>query len=120
MFTPSQLKIYAKFVTFDGARLCSRWDPSAGLVRSLQAIWVEHLFQARRRSIVQIMAYKPRKRKIAVVHQWRQRRACVGKLVQWDTSVHDWLEGRGSRLYLIAVIDDASSRVYEPSQAWKA
>jgi hypothetical protein len=33
-------------------------------------------------------------------------------LVQWDTSVHDWLEGRGPRLYLVAMIDDATSRTY--------
>ena len=35
-----------------------------------------------------------------------------GELVQGDTSTHDWLEGRGERLYLIAMIDDATSRVY--------
>jgi hypothetical protein len=55
--------------------------------------------------------WKPRRQKITAVHQWRQRRACAGELVQWDTSVHDWLEGRGERLYLIAMIDDATSRV---------
>jgi len=33
--------------------------------------------------------------------------------VQWDTSEHDWLEGRGSeQLYLISMIDDATSRLY--------
>jgi hypothetical protein len=32
--------------------------------------------------------------------------------VQWDTSEHDWLEGRGEKLYLIAMIDDASSRLF--------
>lgn len=37
---------------------------------------------------------------------------CAGELVQWDTSVHDWLEARGERLYLIAMIDDATSRVF--------
>ena len=26
-----------------------------------------------------------------------------GELLQWDTSTHDWLEGRGPRLYLIAL-----------------
>jgi hypothetical protein len=31
--------------------------------------------------------------------------------VQWDTSEHDWLEGRGEDLYLIAMIDDATSRL---------
>jgi hypothetical protein len=32
-------------------------------------------------------------------------------LVQWDTSDHDWLEGRGERIYLISMIDDATSRL---------
>jgi len=53
-----------------------------------------------------------RKRQVETVHQWRSRRSCVGELVQWDTSVHEWLEGRGERLYLIAMIDDATSRVF--------
>ena len=56
--------------------------------------------------------WQSRKRKVETIHQWRQRRSCFGELVQWDTSDHDWLEGRGERLYLIAMIDDATSRVY--------
>jgi DNA-binding Lrp family transcriptional regulator len=56
--------------------------------------------------------WRSRKRKLERIHQWRERRACFGELVQWDTSTHDWLEGRGERLYLIAMIDDATSRVY--------
>jgi transposase InsO family protein len=31
--------------------------------------------------------------------------------VQWDTSEHDWLEGRGEKLYLIGMIDDATSKL---------
>jgi transposase len=46
------------------------------------------------------------------VHLWRERRSRFGELVQWDTSTHDWLEGRGSeRIYLITMIDDATSRM---------
>jgi hypothetical protein len=30
--------------------------------------------------------------------------------VQWDTSDHDWLEGRGEEILLINMIDDATSR----------
>jgi hypothetical protein len=56
--------------------------------------------------------WQARKRKVEDVHQWRERRSCRGELVQWDTSVHDWLEGRGERIYLIAMIDDASSHVF--------
>ena len=56
--------------------------------------------------------WQSRKRKVETIHQWRERRACFGELVQWDTCIHDWLEGRGERLYLIAMIDDATSRVH--------
>ena len=31
--------------------------------------------------------------------------------MQWDTSEHEWLEGRGPKLYLIAMIDDATSEL---------
>jgi hypothetical protein len=41
----------------------------------------------------------------------RPRRACFGELVQVDASIHDWLEGRGETLVLIAMIDDATGRV---------
>lgn len=43
-------------------------------------------------------------------HQWRPRRSRFGDLVQWDTSIHAWLEGRGEEMVLINMIDDATSR----------
>ena len=50
--------------------------------------------------------------KVKEVHLWRPRRSRFGELVQWDISEHDWLEGRGEKLYLIAMIDDATSLLY--------
>src|SRR5260370_17242791 len=44
--------------------------------------------------------------KVKKVHVWRPRRSRFGELVQWDTSEHDWLEGRGEKLYCILMIDD--------------
>jgi hypothetical protein len=41
----------------------------------------------------------------------RERRACWGELVQADGSHHDWLEGRGPRMVLLVMIDDATSEV---------
>ena len=55
--------------------------------------------------------WKAGQKKVLKVHLWRPRRSRFGELVQWDTSDHDWLERRGPRLYLIAMIDDATSRV---------
>jgi hypothetical protein len=40
----------------------------------------------------------------------RPRRACFGELVQMDTSIHDWTEGRGAPMVLVQMIDDATSR----------
>ena len=56
--------------------------------------------------------WQAEKAKVGRVHTWRERRERFGELVQWDTSDHDWLEGRGERLYLITMIDDATSRMF--------
>ena len=41
----------------------------------------------------------------------RPRRSCFGELVQIDTSIHEWTEGRGEPMVLIHMIDDATSRL---------
>lgn len=56
--------------------------------------------------------WRGRRARAKEVHVWRPRRSRLGELVQWDTSDHDWLEGRGEKLYLIAMIDDATSRLF--------
>jgi hypothetical protein len=40
---------------------------------------------------------RPRRRKPEAIHTWRERRRRFGELVQWDSSMHNWLEGRGPR-----------------------
>ena len=42
----------------------------------------------------------------------RERRACLGELLQTDGSEHDWFEGRGPRCVLMVAVDDATSRSY--------
>lgn len=57
--------------------------------------------------------WKGKPRRIREVHVWRPRRSCRGELVQWDTSIHAWLEERGpGKMYLIALIDDATSTLF--------
>ena len=53
--------------------------------------------------------WKSKVQTIEDVHVWRPRRTGFGELVQWDTSDHDWLEGRGRVRYLVRMIDDATS-----------
>ena len=56
--------------------------------------------------------WRAKEEKVRQVHVWRPRRSRFGELVQWDTCEHEWLEGRGEKLYLIAMIDDATSRLF--------
>jgi transposase-like protein len=64
-----------------------------------------------RRWMTKAGLWRVNRRRVVEVHQWRSRRSRCGELVQWDTSDHDWLEGRGERIYLISMIDDATSRL---------
>lgn len=52
------------------------------------------------------------RRRAVAHHPWRERKACVGELVQVDGSHHAWLEGRGPWLVLMAYIDDATNTVF--------
>ena len=75
-----------------------------------------HRVKIGREALRQIMMgaglWRARRQKVEGAHQWRPRRSCRGELVQWDTSEHDWLEGRGEeKLYLIHMIDDATSEL---------
>jgi len=52
-----------------------------------------------------------KKRESKPVHRkWRERKECLGELVQLDGSDHDWFEN-GQRCNLLAFIDDATSKI---------
>lgn len=64
-----------------------------------------------RRWMIEAGLWQSRSRVVKDVHVWRPRRSSYGELVQWDTSDHDWLEGRGEPVkHLVRLIDDATSR----------
>jgi len=65
-----------------------------------------------RQWMIQAGLWKAGRRLVVEVHEWRPRRSRCGELVQWDTCVHDWLEGRGEQISLISMIDDATSRLF--------
>ena len=67
-----------------------------------------------RESVRQILLERgsyTKKRSYPRHRQWREPCSREGQMVQFDTSEHDWLEGRGPKLYLIGGVDDATSRV---------
>src|SRR5271167_3790884 len=60
--------------------------------------------------MIRAKLWRAKEQRVKAVHIWRPRRSRFGELVQWDTSKHDWLEGRGEEMLLINMIDDATSR----------
>jgi hypothetical protein len=67
--------------------------------------------EALRKLMMAAQLWQGRRRRVEAVHVWRDRKPSRGEMVQWDTSEHDWLEGRGPKFYLIHMIDDATSEL---------
>jgi hypothetical protein len=65
-----------------------------------------------RKWMTQAAFWRPRCQRVKKIHVWRERRASFGELVMQDSSPFRWLEDRGPACQLIAVIDDATSRIY--------
>lgn len=55
--------------------------------------------------------WKAKEQKNLQIHPLRDRRPCVGELIQIDGSPHDWFEGRGPECCLLVEIDDATSQL---------
>lgn len=76
-----------------------------------------HKLRISRESVRQIMIeekiWKSKRAKQPTVHPMRERRACIGELVQIDGSEHAWFEGRGPKCTLLVFIDDATSQLLE-------
>jgi transposase len=76
-----------------------------------------HQLRLSRESVRQIMieegVWKPKRAKAPDTHQMRERRACLGELVQIDGSEHAWFEDRGPKCTLLVLIDDASGELLE-------
>ena len=57
--------------------------------------------------------WQARRARRPTLHRMRERRACLGELIQIDGSPHDWFEGRSVRCVLLVFIDDATGRLMQ-------
>lgn len=64
-----------------------------------------------RRLMMDTGLWIPRRQRSAKIYQPRNRRNCVGELIQIDGSDHRWFEERGPACTLLVYIDDATSRL---------
>lgn len=66
-----------------------------------------------RKWMIEESIWIPRKLRVKNdIHQWRRRKDCAGEMVLTDGSEHEWLEGRGVKMVLMAYIDDATNNVF--------
>ena len=93
-------KISTKYTDF-GPRLASEKLVGEGIRVSEETI---------RKWMISEGLWRPRRRKEHHKSR-RERRQAFGELVQLDGSNHAWLEGRGDRMVLMAMIDDATNTV---------
>src|ERR1700723_541565 len=111
---PSNRKLAARFAQKILARVRQRY---ADFGPTLAA---EHLAQegfrvsreTLRKWMTKAALWRPRSQRVKAVHVWRERRASFGELVMQDSSPFRWLEERGPACQLIALIDDATSRIW--------
>lgn len=97
----------AKYPDFGPTLAAEKLAEHHRLVRDSKTIWSimikEGLWQPRQHG----------RTPFAVHRAWRERRAHLGELVQFDGSYHDWFEGRNgsAESCLLAAIDDATGTI---------
>jgi len=91
-----------KYLGFNQQHLTEQLGDGEGIVLSRSSV---------RRMLAGAGIGSPRKRRAPTHRSRRERRGQAGSLVQIDASAHDWLEGRGPRLTLLAAIDDATGEL---------
>src|ERR1700736_510129 len=114
---PSNRKLAARFEQKILARLRQRYADFGPTLAS------EHLAQegfpvsreTLRKWMTKAALGRARSQRVKAVHVWRERRASFGELVMQDSSPFRWFEERGPACQLIAVIDDATSRIWPVS-----
>lgn len=88
--------------------------PDFGPKFASEKLWENHKIKINHESLrlkmIQATLWQSKAKKISH-RSWRERKECLGELVQLDGSPHDWFEGRAPICTLLAFIDDATSKV---------
>ena len=96
------LRVHQRYADF-GPTLAAEHLAKEGLPVSRETL---------RKWMTKAALWRPRSQRVKAVHVWRERRGRFGELVMQDSSPLRWLEDRGPACHLIALIDDATSRIW--------
>jgi transposase len=97
------------------AAIISERYPDFTPLHVAEKLWERHKVRLSREKVRLIMLAKGlwrRHRRRTTIHVWRERKQHLGEMVQMDGSHHAWLEGRGPKLVLMGLVDDATSRFF--------
>lgn len=91
-----------RYADFGPTLACEKLRECHGIVLSKETV---------RKLMAEIGLWIPRRQKSARIYQPRNRRSCVGELIQIDGSDHAWFESRGQACTVLVFVDDATSRL---------
>jgi hypothetical protein len=102
--------ISSKYPDFKPGLATEKLEELDGIILSSETI---------RQIMIEYKIWFPREGK-GPIHPRRERRACIGELLQTDASEHLWFEDRGPKCHLYIIIDDATSEItdghFEPEE----
>lgn len=97
--------------------LIKKYYPDFGPTLACEKLMLLHKISFSDETIRKIMTegdlWLPKKKKVKDIHPYRERRACLGELIQLDGSPHKWFEDRAPACTLVAFIDDATSKIMD-------
>lgn len=97
-------QIRERYADFGPTLACEKLRECHGLHLSKET--VRHL-------MIEAGLWKPRRQRAPQIHQPRNRRSCLGELIQIDGSDHHWFEDRGPACTLLVFVDDATSQLMQ-------
>jgi len=89
----------------------SGFGPTLAHEKLMEANQITFSVETLRKAMIGVGLWTDKRRRKMAVHQLRERRKCLGELVQIDGSPHKWFEDRGEACTLLVFIDDATSRL---------
>jgi transposase len=94
--------IFERYSDFGPTLACEKLGEKHGVKISVERV---------RQLMISEGLWKAKRRRNEQVFQMRQRRACLGELIQVDGSDYDWFEGRHPRCTLLVFVDDATGKL---------
>lgn len=89
------------------------FGPTFAAEKLLELHDIHYCDETIRRIMITAGLWRSKKHKKENIHLYRDRRSCLGELIQLDGSDHDWFEGRADKCCLLAFIDDATSQIMD-------